>query len=90
MSKDMPLYDYQCSHCNAKQEEFALSQDYTIRVCRICGKLTSERLVSMPHVLRASHRDGIRRFDHLKRNLDQQRRTSHVRRKRAAKIFTQK
>jgi len=42
----MPTYDYQCSGCNAIQEEFHKMSDSPEVVCSICGK-SMKKIISL-------------------------------------------
>jgi putative FmdB family regulatory protein len=45
----MPIYDYQCSSCNHKQEVLRKSSAPNVEVCPQCGKETFAKQVSAPN-----------------------------------------
>jgi putative FmdB family regulatory protein len=45
----MPIYDYQCSSCNHKQEVLRKSSAPNVEACPQCGKETFAKQVSAPN-----------------------------------------
>lgn len=41
----MPTYDYECSHCDNKWEEFQSIKAKPLRKCPACGKLKAKRVI---------------------------------------------
>ena len=44
----MPIYDYQCSQCGYRGEEFVSASDTAIRACPECGQSAYVRQVCAP------------------------------------------
>lgn len=44
----MPLYDYECSVCHHRDEEFQHIREERLKTCPACGLPQYERQVSMP------------------------------------------
>lgn len=44
----MPIYEYQCMHCDAQFEAIQKVNDAPLTHCESCGQETAKRLVSAP------------------------------------------
>jgi putative FmdB family regulatory protein len=51
----MPIYEYRCTACGRQVEVFVRSSS-SEATCPICGKLLTEKLFSVPHILSAQAR----------------------------------
>lgn len=51
----MPIYEYYCSTCRSRVEVFIRTSTTTPR-CPDCGGLLTDKLFSVPHVLRSETR----------------------------------